>query len=42
MEEFPLWLGGLRTQLVSMGWGSISGLAQWAKDPAFATSFSVG
>ena len=29
-REFPLWLSGLQTQLVSMG--SIPGFTQWVKD----------
>ena len=33
--KFPLWLSGLRTQLVSMmDVGSIPGPAQWVKDLA--------
>ena len=31
--EFPLWLSGLRTQLISMRiQGLIPGISQWAKD----------
>ena len=34
MREFPLWLIGLQTPLVSVkDVGSIPGLAQWVKDP---------
>ena len=34
MREFPLWLIGLQTPLVSVkDVGSIPGLAQWVRDP---------
>ena len=37
--EFPLWLSGLRTQhSVCEDETSISGLAQWAKDPVWPQS----
>ena len=35
LEEFPLWLGGLRARhSVCEGGGSVPGLAQWVKDLA--------